>query len=109
MGHATEFTDANFKTEVLDSKIPVVVDFSATWCGPCQQLAPIIDELAKEYAGVVKIGKVDTDASPEAASTYDIMSVPTVIFFKGGKKVDSVLGLQPKAELKKKIEALKGK
>jgi len=109
MGNALEFTDANFKTEVLDSKVPVVVDFSATWCGPCQQLAPVIDELAKEYAGSVKIGKVDTEHSPESASTYDIASIPTVLFFRGGKRVDSVVGLQPKSVYKSKIDALKGK
>jgi thioredoxin 1 len=109
MGSAIQFTDANFEKEVLQSEVPVLVDFSAAWCGPCKTLSPVIDELAKEYAGVVKVGTVDIDESGELAGTYSIMSVPTVLFFKGGKKVDSVLGAQPKNVFKTKIESLKGK
>jgi thioredoxin 1 len=83
------------------------VDFSATWCGPCKALAPVIDELANEYEGVVKIGKVDTDESQEIAGTYGIMSVPTVLLFKGGKKVDSLVGAHPKNVYKERIDSLR--
>ena len=108
MGNAVEFTDANFDAEVLQSDTPVLVDFSATWCGPCRQLSPIIDELAKEYAGKVKVGKVDIDVSQDLAAKYDIMSVPTVLFFKGGEKVDSLVGLNPKSSYKSKMDGLTG-
>lgn len=108
MGNALEFTDANFQTEVLQSDKPVVVDFSATWCGPCRQLTPIIEDLAKEYSGKVKVGKVDIDASQDVASRYGIMSVPTVLFFKGGKMVDTMVGLSAKGVYKSKIDGLVG-
>jgi thioredoxin 1 len=108
MGSAVEITDANFDAEVLQSDKPVVVDFSATWCGPCRQLSPIIDELAKEYAGKVKVGKVDIDKSQDLAAKYDIMSVPTVLFFKGGNKVDSLVGLNPKSDYKSRMDGLSG-
>jgi len=105
---STEFTDSNFQTEVLESQQPVVVDFSATWCGPCKQLSPIIDDLAKEYEGQVKVGKVDIDQSQEVAGRYGIMSVPTVLFFKGGEKVDILVGLNAKSVYKAKIDGLVG-
>ena len=108
MGDALEFTDSNFQEEVLKSDKPVVVDFSATWCGPCRQLTPIIDDLAREYAGKVKVGKVDIDASQDVASQYGIMSVPTVLFFKGGKMVDTMVGLSAKGVYKSKIDGLVG-
>jgi len=103
---AFEFTDDNFQSEVLSADKPVVVDFSATWCGPCKQLSPIIDELSREYEGRAKVGKVDIDQSQETAARYGIMSVPTVLFFKGGEKVDSVVGLNSKEFFRKKIETL---
>jgi thioredoxin 1 len=106
MGNALEFNDTNFQTEVLQSDKPVVVDFSAAWCGPCRQLSPIIDELASEYSGKVKVGKVDIDASQDVASRYGIMSVPTVLFFKGGKMVDTMVGLSAKGVYKSKIDGL---
>jgi len=109
MGNAIEFTDDNFEKEVLQSNVPVVVDFSAHWCGPCQQLAPIVDQLANEYAGKVKVGKVDIDHSQQVASTFDIMSVPTVLFFEGGKRVDQLVGLNSKSAYKTKIDAMGGK
>ena len=108
MGNAVEFTDANFQAEVLQSDKPVVVDFSAAWCGPCRQLAPIIEDLAKEYAGRVKVGKLDIDQSQEIASKFGIMSVPTVLFFKAGQKVDTLVGLNSKSVYKAKIEGLVG-
>jgi thioredoxin len=108
MGNALEFTDSNFQTEVLQSDKPVVVDFSATWCGPCRQLTPIIEDLANEYSGKVKVGKVDIDQSQDVASRYGIMSVPTVLFFKGGKMVDTMVGLSAKGVYKSKIDGLVG-
>lgn len=98
------FTDQNFKKEALESKLPVLVDFWATWCGPCKMIAPVVEELAKEYAGKVKIGKVNVEESPKTASNYGVMSIPTLIFFKNGKVTDQVVGALNKAELKKKIE-----
>lgn len=98
------FTDGNFKKEVLESGIPVMADFWAEWCGPCKMLSPIIDELAKEYVGKIKIGKVDVDSNPEVASRYGVMSIPTLIFFKGGKVMAQATGVQNKTALKQKIE-----
>ena len=108
MSNAAEFSDTTFEAEVLKSDKPVLVDFSATWCGPCRQLSPIIDEIAQEYAGRIKVGKVDVDESQEVSGKYGIVSVPTVLFFKGGKKVDTLIGLHPKAVYKSKIEELVG-
>jgi len=98
------FSDSNFKKEVLESKVPVVVDFWANWCGPCKMIAPIVEELAKEYDGKVKIGKVDVDNNPNSAASYGIMSIPSLVFFKNGKVMDQVTGALSKASLKKKIE-----
>jgi thioredoxin 1 len=100
------FTDASFQSEVLESDKPVVVDFSATWCAPCRQLAPIIEELSKEYEGRVKIGKIDIDDNQEVAAQYGITAVPTVLYFKGGKKVDSQQGLHRKDVYRQKIESM---
>lgn len=100
------FTDDNFETEVDKSDLPVLVDFGATWCGPCRALAPIVEELAEEFDGQLKVGAVDIDKARAVATRFGIMSVPTLIFFKGGEVVDKVTGVQPKASLKSKIEAL---
>ena len=106
MSKVVDLTDDNFDAEVLKSGSPVLVDFAAEWCGPCKRLAPIIDELAGEYAGKVKVARVDVDESRESASKYNIMSVPTMIFFKGGKPVDQVIGLVPKKSLEDKLKSL---
>jgi thioredoxin 1 len=98
------FTDSNFKKEVLESVVPVLVDFWASWCSPCKRVTPIIEELANEYQNKIKIGKLDVDANAKAATNYGIMSIPTLIFFKNGKVTDQVTGILSKAELKKKIE-----
>jgi thioredoxin 1 len=102
----SHFTDGNFETEVLKSDVPVLVDFFAEWCGPCRSLTPIVEELAKEYGGKIKVGKIDIDHSKSTPSKYGIMAVPTIILFKNGKEIDKITGLKPKADLRKRIEAL---
>ncbi len=91
----------NFEQEVLNSKIPVLVDFWASWCGPCRMLAPVIEEIAKEYEGKIKVGKVNVDDEGELALKYNIVSIPTVILFKDGIKADKFVGFKPKDEIKK--------
>ncbi len=98
--------DSNFETEVLNHSGPVMVDFWATWCGPCRMLAPVVEELATDYAGKVKVCKLDTDQGPETSLKYRITSIPTIIFFKDGKVVSQAVGLQSKAALQEKLDAL---
>jgi thioredoxin 1 len=93
---ALVFTSENFKEEVLDSDIPVLVDFWAVWCGPCKMLTPTIDQIAKEFEGKVKVGKVNVDENQQLAAQYGIMSIPTVMIFKNGKVVEQFIGVQPK-------------
>lgn len=97
------FTDANFESEVIKSTIPVVIDFWAVWCGPCKMIAPIIDELAGEYEGKVKIGKLDVDGNQETAIKYGVRSIPTILILKEGKLVDTIIGAVPKAAIADKI------
>jgi thioredoxin 1 len=99
-----EFTDANFEIEALKSPLPVLVDFWAEWCGPCKMLTPIIEELAQEYGGKVKIGKLNVDQSPATASRYAVSNIPTILFIKGGNVVDQQVGLLAKKALKAKID-----
>ena len=104
---AHEFTDANFQAEVLDSNKLSVIDFWAEWCGPCRAIGPVIEELSKEYDGMVNIGKVNVDHNPQISTNYGITSIPAILFVKGGVVVDKLVGAQPKANFVKKIEALK--
>jgi thioredoxin 1 len=98
-------TDATFDQDVLKSTLPVLVDFTATWCGPCRMIAPIIEEMATEYAGRAVIGKVDVDENPEISMNFGIRSVPTLMIFKGGKMVDMVIGAVGKQKLVEKLNA----
>ena len=103
---AIEFTDKNFEQEVLKSEQPVLVDFWAPWCGPCQMMGPIVDELAKEIEGKAKVGKLNVDESMEIAEKYGIMSIPALKIFKNGKEAKEFVGVQNKETLKKALEAL---
>lgn len=104
MSAAAQVTDASFKDEVLDSELPVLVDFWAPWCGPCRMVAPVVDEIAEQYAGQVKVVKVNTDENPSVASQYGIRSIPTLMVFKGGQRVDMVVGAVPKTTLATTLE-----
>jgi thioredoxin 1 len=99
-------TDSNFDAEALKSDVPVVVDFWATWCGPCRMIAPIMEELSAEYNGKVKIGKLDVDSNQETAIKYGVRSIPTVLFFKGGQLADTIIGAVPKNQFEQKIKSL---
>ena len=98
------FTDQNFGTEVHKSTMPVVVDFWAPWCGPCKVVSPIIEELAGEFEGKVKVGKLNVDENQVMASEYGIMSIPSIVIFKNGKPVKTMIGAQSKENFKKGIE-----
>jgi thioredoxin 1 len=102
-GSVLQVSDANFQQEVLQSSIPVLVDFWAPWCGPCRMLAPTIEELSQEYQGKVKVCKLNTDESPQTAGSFGISSIPTVIVFKGGKAVDRLVGLNPKKKFQEML------
>ncbi|MHC4935157.1 MAG: thioredoxin [Planctomycetota bacterium] len=106
-GTTLDINDTNFQSEIIESGAPALLDFYATWCGPCKTLAPILDQLADEYAEKgVKVGKVDIEAAPEIAAKFGITGVPTLIFFKGGEKVDQMVGAQPKSILEKKLDEI---
>jgi thioredoxin 1 len=106
MSKPMEVNDGNFAQMVLQSKTPVLVDFWAAWCGPCRMVAPIVEELAKEYEGKISFAKVDVDQNPKMASQYGIMSIPTLLIFKNGAPISNIVGVRPKADLKKNLDAV---
>lgn len=100
------FTDQNFEQDVIKSELPVLVDFWAPWCAPCRIVGPIVDELAQEFAGKIKVGKLNVDENQQTSGKLGIMSIPTLLFFKNGQPVDSVVGAQSKETIKQKMEKL---
>ncbi len=105
-GSVMEFTDANWKTEVLEATVPVVVDFWAPWCGPCRNLAPTIEKLAEEYLGKVKIGKMNTDENQDTPGGLRISAIPTVLIFQGGNEVDRLVGVNTESKFKASLTKL---
>ena len=108
MGKVAEVNDAEFRTEVLQSGSPVLVDFWAPWCGPCRQIAPVIEELAEENSGSAKVVKINIDHSPGAAQSYGVSSIPTLMIFKGGEVVEKFVGVHTKTRLQQALDAAKG-
>ncbi len=103
MSHPHTLTDANFQAEVLESDTPVLVDFWAEWCGPCRSIAPIVESIALENPGVLKVGKLDIDSNQQTPMTFGVFSIPTLILFKNGKEAERLVGNQPKERLMAKI------
>ena len=106
MGEPFEVTEDTWDDKVLNSDIPVLVDFWAEWCGPCKQIAPAVHELALEYDGQLSVGKLDVDSSPNIAMKYGVRSIPALIFFKDGQAVHTIIGARPKGALKKEIDTV---
>ncbi len=104
MAHTLEITAENFETQVLQAKTPVLVDFWASWCGPCRMLAPVIDELAQEFDGKLTVGKINVDEQGALAAQYGIMSIPSVFLFQNGQVIERLVGVRPKAELTELIQ-----
>lgn len=105
MSNTIEFTDSNFSEEVEKSELPVLVDFWAEWCGPCRMVGPVVDEVAREYEGKVKVGKVNVDHNPEVSVKFGIRSIPALLIFKNGEVVDQIIGAVPKTHIKKQLDA----
>ncbi|MDJ0519828.1 MAG: thioredoxin [Trichodesmium sp. MO_231.B1] len=104
MSAAQPVTDSSFQEEVLNSELPVLVDFWAPWCGPCRMVGPVVEEIASQYEGQIKVVKLNTDENPNVASQYGIRSIPTLMIFKGGQRVDMVVGAVPKTTLAQTLE-----
>ena len=104
MSNALELSSANFDAEVLQSEVPVLVDFWAPWCGPCRMMAPVLDAMAAKYEGKVKVTKVNVDEAGDIAGRYGIRSIPTLMIFKGGEQVETVVGAVPEAELSQRLD-----
>jgi len=101
-----EITDNNFETEVLKSKSPVLIDFWAVWCGPCKIIAPVVEEIANEYEGKLKVGKLDVDNNPQTSVKYGIRSIPTLLLFKDGVVVDTIIGAIPKSQIVQRLQTV---
>jgi len=101
-----EITDDNFETEVVNSDLPVLIDFWAVWCGPCKMIAPIVEELATEYDGKAKIGKLDVDSNQQTSIKYGVRSIPTLLLFKDGELKETIIGAVPKTNIVEKLKAL---
>ncbi len=106
MSEKLEFSDSNFTSEVIESDLPVLVDFWAPWCGPCRIVDPVVQEIAGEYDGKLKVGKLNTDDNREVAAKYGIMSIPTLMIFKGGEVKERIIGAQPKKAITDKIDSV---
>lgn len=106
MSAALELTKENFQSEVIDADVPALVDFWATWCGPCRAIAPVVEELATQYDGKLKVGKVDVDAQQQLAAEFDIRSIPTLLLFKDGKMAEQIVGAVPKKQLEDKVQEI---
>ena len=100
------FTDQNFSSDVLKSKIPVLVDFWAEWCGPCRMLGPIVEKIAKDYAGKIKVGKMNVDENPDTPGSLGIQGIPTIMIFKNGEMVKRIVGFQPEDRIKGEIDSV---
>lgn len=106
MSAVIEFTKDNFQAEVIDGDVPVLVDFWATWCGPCRAVAPVVEELATEYEGRLKVGKVDVDSEQQLAADFGVRSIPTLLIFKDGKPAETIVGAVPKSQLVDKLQGV---
>ena len=103
---ALEVTDDSFTNEVLNSELPVLVDFWAEWCGPCKMVSPIVEELSNEYNGKVKVAKLDVDSNPQTATNYGIRGIPTLLMFKDGSAVDQIVGAVPKTQIAERLDKI---
>jgi len=104
MGKPVEITDANFEQEVINSNVPVLIDFWAVWCGPCKVIAPVVEEIANDYEGKLKVGKLDVDNNPNTAIKYGIRSIPTLLIFNDGQVSDQLIGALPKMHIVERLE-----
>jgi thioredoxin 1 len=107
MANVAELSEKDFQSEVIDSAQPVLIDFWAPWCGPCRMIAPVIEELARENAGTVKVFKINVDVNPNIAASYSVHSIPTLLVFKGGEVVERFVGVQPKSRLQSALDEAK--